>query len=111
MTSPIVLFDDQCGKCSRWAAFIERRDPRSSVKLVGQNSQEGKIALESRPSSLDGVDSVFLISSDGTWYSKSSAIWRICRLLRFPWPAASVIFLIPRPIRDSAYDVYSRKRK
>ncbi len=111
MTSPTVLFDDQCGKCSRWAEFIERRDPRSRVKLVPQSSREGKKTLESRPSILEGVDSVFLISSNGDWYSKSSAMWRICRLLKFPWPAASVIFLIPRPIRDSAYDVYARKRK
>ena len=110
MTPPAVLFDDQCGKCSRWAKFIERRDSRSKVILVGQNSPEGRKILHSKPSRLEGVDSVFLISSEGNWYSKSSAIWRICWFLRFPWPFASVMFLVPRPIRDAAYDVYARMR-
>ena len=106
-----IIFDDQCGKCSRWAEFIESRKSLPEVKLVGQSSQEGEKKLNSRPSRLEGVDSVFLISPEGNWYSKSSAIWRICRLLRFPWSAASLIFFIPRPIRDIAYDAYARMRK
>jgi|TARA_B100000287_G_scaffold106734_2_gene99057 predicted DCC family thiol-disulfide oxidoreductase YuxK len=110
MTPPKLLFDDECRKCIRWARFIERRDPKSRVELVGQNSPDGEEIMLSRPSSLEGVDSVFLISTDGVWYSKSSAIWRVCRYLRFPWPLVSAIFFIPRPIRDAAYDVYASMR-
>tara|TARA_B100000287_G_scaffold410212_1_gene438334 strand:+ start:4680 stop:5015 length:336 start_codon:yes stop_codon:yes gene_type:complete len=111
MSSNIVLFDDDCGKCSRWASFIEKRDPYSRVKLIGQNSSEGTETLKSIPERLKGVDSVFLITSEGNWYAKSSAIWRICRLLKFPWPFASAMLLIPWPIRDILYDIYASLRK
>ncbi|MBI87695.1 MAG: hypothetical protein CMB67_01520 [Euryarchaeota archaeon] len=111
MTSQKVIFDNDCSKCSRWAAFIEKRDKHSRVELLGQNSSEGKKAMTSIPDRLEGVDSVFLISSEGKWYSKSSAIWRICRYLRFPWPIATSMFLIPLPIRDMLYDIYASMRK
>ena len=106
-----VLFDDECGKCSRWARFIQKRDSQSRVNLVGQNSSEGKYLISSIPERLEGIDSVFLISTGGNWYSKSAAIWRICKLLRFPWPIASLMFIVPWPIRDAVYDAYSRFRK
>ena len=44
-STTVVLFDDQCGKCTRWADFIQKRDPDSRVNLVGQNSEQGKEIL------------------------------------------------------------------
>jgi len=108
--SSIVLFDDQCNKCSRWAEFIRTRNSESRVKLVGQNSAEGWELMRLIPKRFEGLDSVFLISN-GEWFSKSAAIWRVCRELSFPWPIASVMMLVPWPIRDSIYDLYARMRK
>ena len=110
MTRTTILFDDDCSKCNRWADFIRRRDPRSNIKLVGQNSSEGMELLSKIPASMKDHDSVFLVS-EGEWYSKSTAIWRVCGKLRFPWPLASTMILIPYPIRDFFYDVYARMRK
>ena len=109
--SDIVIFDDQCNKCNRWAEFIRRRNPGSSITLIGQNSHDGKEIMKAIPSKFAGHDSVFLISSRGEWHSKSAAIWRVCGKLRFPWPLASSMVLLPRPIRDYFYDVYARMRK
>jgi len=106
-----VLFDDQCGKCTRWADFIQKRDPDSRVNLVGQNSDRGKEILLDIPKELEGLDSIFLISNDGRWFPKSAAIWRVCRQLAFPWFLASIMFLVPWPIRDYLYDAYARMRK
>ncbi len=108
--SDIVLFDDQCNKCNRWAEFIRRRNTDSSISLIGQNSPDGLEILEGIPKRLQGLDSIFLISGE-KWFSKSAAIWRVCRQLRFPWPLATGIALIPWPIRDFFYDVYARMRK
>ena len=38
MTQATVLYDDACGKCSRWARFIERRNPRASLRTLGQQT-------------------------------------------------------------------------
>ena len=109
--SNIVIFDDQCKKCNRWAEFIRRRNPGSSITLIGQNSLDGKEIMKAIPRKFAGHDSVFLISSRGEWHSKSAAIWRVCGKLRFPWPFASLMVLLPWPIRDYFYDVYARMRK
>jgi predicted DCC family thiol-disulfide oxidoreductase YuxK len=109
--SGIVLFDDQCNKCSRWVEFIRRRDQESRITLIGQNSPDGLEILKAIPKRLEGQDSIFLISNTGEWYSKSAAIWRVCGKLRFPWPLASTMALLPWPIRDYFYDVYARMRK
>ena len=109
--SDIVLFDDQCNKCNRWAEFIRRRNSGSSITLIGQNSTTGKEIMKSIPRKYAGLDSVFLISSRGEWYSKSAAIWRVCGKLRLPWPLASSLALLPWPIRDYFYDAYARMRK
>ena len=107
----ILLFDDQCNKCNRWADFIRNRDPGSRVRLIGQNTEEGKEKMKLIPKKIANHDSVFLLSRDGKWFSKSSAIWRVCTELRFPWPLASSMFLVPWPIRDFFYDIYARMRK
>ncbi len=109
--SDIVLFDDQCNKCSRWAEFIRRRGQETRIILIGQNSADGVEILKAIPKRLEGLDSIFLISNTGEWYSKSAAIWRVCGKLRFPWPLASVMALLPWPIRDYFYDAYARMRK
>jgi predicted DCC family thiol-disulfide oxidoreductase YuxK len=107
----VVLFDDQCNKCTRWAEFIRNRDPESRVKLVGQSSSEGQEMMRKIPIRLEGLDSIFLISKRGEWYSKSSAIWRVCGILSFPWKIASAILFVPWPIRDYFYDLYARMRQ
>ena len=74
MTQSTVLFDDACGKCSRWAAFIDKRNPDDRLRTMGQETDEGRELLEARPLSLRDVDSVFIITEDGQWYARSAAV-------------------------------------
>ena len=110
MTQATVLYDDACDKCSRWARFIERRNPRASLRTLGQQSQEGLALMDSRPAGLAEVDSVFIVTEEGDWHAKSAAVWRIALKLRFPWPLAAVMWLVPGPIRDLFYDIYASRR-
>ena len=110
MTQSTVLFDDACGKCSRWAAFIDKRNPGGRLRILGQYTDEGRELLEARPSSLGGVDSVFIITEDGQWYARSADIWRIASRMSLPWSFGVVIWFVPGPIRDLFYDLYARHR-
>ena len=95
MTQSTVLFDDACGKCSRWAAFIDKRNPGGRLRILGQETDEGRELLEVRPPSLGGVDSVFIITEDGQWYARSTAIWRSAMpRLRFASATACASFPI-----------------
>jgi predicted DCC family thiol-disulfide oxidoreductase YuxK len=110
MTQSIVLFDDACRKCSRWAAFVDKRNPGDRLRTMGQETDEGRELLKARPSSLKSLDSVFIITEDGRWYARSTAIWRIASRMSLPWSFGVVIWFIPRPIRDLFYGLYARHR-
>ena len=110
MTQSTVLFADACGKCSRWAAFITRRDARGRLRTIGQETDEGRVLLAARPPALREVDSVFIITEDGQWHARSAAVWRIASRMSIPWSFAAVIWFVPGPIRDLFYDLYARQR-
>ena len=110
MIQSTVLFDDACGKCSRWAAFITRRDARGRLRTIGQETDEGRGLLAARPPALRGVDSVFIITEDGQWHARSAAVCRIASRMSMPWSFGAVIWFVPGPIRDLFYDLYARQR-
>ena len=105
----IILYDNFCEFCTAWANFISKRS-RGNIRLVGQETQEGVKILESKPDNLEGVDSVFLVDERGHWFSKSTAALRIAMKMRFPWSILSLGLLMPKPIRDFAYDAYAKRR-
>ncbi|MDP6662162.1 MAG: DUF393 domain-containing protein [Candidatus Thalassarchaeaceae archaeon] len=110
MPQSTVLFDDTCGKCSRWATFIDKHHPGNRLRTMGQETDEGHELLEARPPRLREVDSVFIITEDGQWYARSAAVWRIASRMNLPWSLGAAICLVPWPIRDLFYDFYARRR-
>ena len=110
MTQATVRYDDACGKCSRWARFVERRNRSARLRTVGQQTEEGRSLMDSRPAKLMGVDSVFIITEEGEWHAKSAAVCRIALRMGFPWLLVAAMWLIPGPIRDLCYDVYASGR-
>jgi predicted DCC family thiol-disulfide oxidoreductase YuxK len=64
-----------------------------------------------RPPALAGLDSVFLIDESGQWFARSSAVIQILLQLPLLYRLGAIIWLVPRPLRDAAYDIYARNRK
>ena len=107
---PIVLFDGFCSTCNRWAQWISKRDSKSAFELIPQDSPEGDVVMESCPESLVGVDSVYVVS-ENEWYARSSAVCRMLWKLRFHWKiAGTLLWIIPRPLRDYGYDMFAKRR-
>ena len=52
----------------------------------------------------------FVVIADGKAYVRSDAAIRVARSLRGAWKLLGVIGIVPRPIRDYAYDVVARNR-
>ena len=44
------------------------------------------------------------------WGGRRPAVLRIARGLRFPWPLAYALVVVPKPIRNFLYDVVARNR-
>jgi len=106
----IVLFDGFCSTCNHWAQWISKHDSKNVFELIPQESPEGDDVMVSCPESLRDVDSVYIIN-DGQWFTRSSAICRMLWKLKFHWKiAGTVLWLIPRPLRDLGYDMFAKRR-
>lgn len=52
----------------------------------------------------------FVVIADGRAYVRSDAAIRVARFLRGAWKLLGVVRIVPRSIRDYAYDVVARNR-
>ena len=105
-----VLIDGYWPVCTGGAAFINKRDSSNRFSVVAQETTEGEEVLSNLPENMSELDSVFLIDESGKWYAQSSAVIRILLGLGFPYNFGAIIWFVPSPIRNFAYDLYARNR-
>lgn len=89
--------------------FIIPRDPDAKFLFAPlQNEIAAKLMKESglQPGQLNTV----ILLENGVYYTESAAVLRIARKLRFPWPAAYVFILVPRPLRNALYRYVAKNR-
>lgn len=85
--------------------FVIQRDSRKRFRFA---SLQSAVAAEllGQP---DARDSVVLVEGAKV-YRKSCAVLRIARRLDPPWPLLAAFLIVPRPLRDAAYDWIGRRR-
>jgi predicted DCC family thiol-disulfide oxidoreductase YuxK len=103
-----VIFDDTCNLCNASVRLIIRNDPQKKFRFTGLETGYS-LALK-KEFSIKEFSSVAL-QENGNLYFKSSAILRIFKRLRFPWPLLYFFIMVPVPIRDFVYDFISKKRE
>jgi predicted DCC family thiol-disulfide oxidoreductase YuxK len=60
---------------------------------------------------LDPEDArTFVLLAGGKAFLRSEAALRVCGYFRWPWRALAALRVVPRPIRDRAYDLVARHR-
>src|SRR5262249_13887273 len=107
--SAILLFDGTCGFCARSVQFVlDREHRRRTLRFASLQSSIGQ-AIIRRHSDLAGVDSVVWVESADTPNERvsvrSAAALEVMRYLGGPWSALAALgALVPRVIRDPAYD-------
>ena len=109
-TPEILFYDGHCALCHGAVTFILKRD-RAGIfhfaPLQGETFQS-RVPPEKRA----GLpDSVAILTLEGDLLIRSSAFLYIFRKLGGGWRfLASVLGVIPRPVRDAAYDLIARVR-
>lgn len=107
---PVLLFDGVCNLCNGSVQFIIRRDPEARIRFAALQSNAARSLLASigvQPESLP--DSMVLVEN-GTMFTRSTAVLRVVKQLRFPWPLLYVLVIIPPPLRNWMYDIIARRR-
>jgi predicted DCC family thiol-disulfide oxidoreductase YuxK len=108
-SKPIILFDGVCHLCAGAVQFILRRDPHYRFRFASLQSPVGIALREQHQIDTRSIDTLVLIDN-GKAYTRSTAALRIARLLNAPWPLCYAAIVIPRPLRDAAYDFIARHR-
>jgi predicted DCC family thiol-disulfide oxidoreductase YuxK len=86
------------------------RDSKKLFELIPQDSPKGDEVMKSCPEALRGVDSVYIVS-ENQWHTRSSAVCRMLWKLKLHWKiAGTLLWLIPRPLRDYGYDLFAKRR-
>jgi len=105
-----IFYDGHCGLCHRTVQFVLKRDPRGLFRFA---PLQGTTFEQRVPPALRSSlpDSVVVLTGDDRLLARSSAILYICRRLGGVWSGLAVAMsIIPRPIRDAAYDFIARTR-
>lgn len=105
----VVLIDGVCHLCQGVVRFIIPRDPDAKFMFAPLQSEMSERLLGSGEIPAGQLNTVVLIEN-GKSYTESAAVLRIFRRLRFPWPAAYLFILVPRPLRDALYRLVARNR-
>ena len=118
----VVLFDGVCNLCNQLVQFIIRRDPHARFRFAPLRNDAGKmtpgVVLPGSAKTTPGVIfpaltptlPTLVLMEDGRVYERSTAVLRIARQLRAPWPLLFAFIVVPRPLRDWAYDAVARRR-
>ena len=106
--APIQLFDAHCVFCAWSTRFILAHEAEPLIRFVAITSAEGRALALAHGVSPD-VPLTFLFIAGGKALTASDAVLALARL-RWPWRALGAARVIPRPLRDAAYDFIARHR-
>src|ERR1044071_9512920 len=107
--SPLILFDGACNLCNASVAWVVEHDHHGLFRFASLQSAAGKAALAAANGEAVLPDSMVLIDEAGV-HTRSEAAIRIASRLNFPWRLARGGKLLPKPLRDWAYDAIARNR-
>jgi predicted DCC family thiol-disulfide oxidoreductase YuxK len=106
---PIVLFDGVCGLCTRTVRFVLARDRDKRFRFAPLQSETGHRLLERCGGTPDRLETLVLVA-DGQCFDRSDAVLHILRRLPAPWSLLWLMRIVPRSLRDGAYNAVARRR-
>lgn len=104
-----LVFDGVCNLCNGVVRFIVARDPEAKFRFVPMQSDAARPLIERHHGGRDELDT-FLLVRDEECLTRSDAALAIARELPWPWPLLAAFKILPRALRDFAYDALASRR-
>lgn len=105
----ILLYDDECGFCSRFIEFIWKNDRNQAIYFCSLRSEKGKNILGENGVHTIDLETVYYIEN-GVHYKRSQAIFQVLRQLKFPLCMITLFGCLPKQLTDYVYDQVARRR-
>jgi len=104
--TPILVYDGPCTLCNRIVQWVFEKDISERILFT---SLQSNWAQANVPTSLSIIDSVLFF--DGVdWHVKSDAVLYLLHELPRPWYSLFELKIIPRALRDVAYNLIAKFR-
>ncbi len=107
--SAIILFDGVCNFCNNSINFVIKHDKKNYFKFAPLQSERGGELLDKYKISRAETDSVVVVENEKA-YTHSTAALRIAKGLGGIWSLAYIFIVVPKFIRDAAYNLIARNR-
>lgn len=108
-THDIVLFDEICVLCNRWAKFLIKYDHTAQFKLASVQSALGQAILQHYDMPLDNFDTMLVIQN-GQAYTEFTAFLKVMDSLGRPFSSVKIGYLFPKRMRDFVYRHIAQNR-
>jgi len=107
-THPVVFFDGVCGFCNASINFLLACDSRGKLRFA---PLQGVTAGELLPTEDRESLASMVVWTPAGMYRQSSAVVRILWILGGVWSLlGTLLWLVPRPIRDLGYNLVAKFR-
>ena len=110
MTHPIVVFDGECALCNGFVSWLIRHDGKGVFRIAGSAGDIGRAAITAGGMDPDVAQSTIVLVDASGARIRSDAVLAILSGLGWPWRAAGIARLVPRPWRDAVYAARARRR-
>lgn len=105
---PIIYYDDHCVYCYNYAIWLIRNGLPRNYEFIPLKSEAGDQLRKDYPE-VDSYNSVVLQEGDYLYFESKAIIKLIFKLKKFQWLAA-LMWLVPSPIRNIGYRLFTNNR-
>lgn len=109
MRDSIILFDDECILCNKFARWIIKNDKQRRFRFLALQSSSANTLLDKYGFNKNNFDSVILIDEDKL-YTESDAALRIVKYLDGAKKYLYILRILPKSFRDFFYKIIARNR-
>jgi predicted DCC family thiol-disulfide oxidoreductase YuxK len=104
----VILYDGVCVFCSRWVRFVVVRDVRRRFRFTAIQSGYGTRMARALGIDPADPDTNAVIHGGKAFFKSDAALTVLSNLPGWSWVRA--LRLVPRPIRDTVYNLVARNR-
>ncbi|OBQ94515.1 DCC1-like thiol-disulfide oxidoreductase family protein [Mesorhizobium sp. AA23] len=106
---PLLVFDGVCVFCSGFVQIVLKIDRNKRFRLATAQSPLGEALFREHGLPSEDYDSNLAII-DGAAFTKLDSFVAVMAALGWPWRAARLLIVLPRPLRDWLYDRIAKNR-